>query len=67
MGGDANVNSALKERAETMIRKSGYDYLLGLRDVYDEYFRDEIPAAIEGFRTVLQQVSYYRTVMDDLV
>ncbi len=60
VGGDAKVNSALKERAETMIHKHGYDYLLGLRDVYDEYSRSEIPAAIQGFNALFQHCSFRR-------
>ena len=62
VGGDAKVNSALKERAETMIGKHGYDYLLGLRDMYDEYSREDIPAAIQGFEAVFRQSPFRQKV-----
>ena len=57
MTGDANVFSALYERAEQMMQR-GYTYLLGVRDVYPQYTRDEIPVVLRNLRKLFSQFSY---------
>ena len=57
MTGDANVFSALYERAEQMMQR-GYAYLLAVRDVYPQYTRDEIPTVLRNLRTLFSRFSF---------
>jgi hypothetical protein len=57
VGGDSNVVSAVKERAEKMINRAGYSWLLALRDLYPN-LREEKNRVIAAFKQIFERYPY---------
>jgi hypothetical protein len=57
LGGDGNVVSAIKERAEKMINRAEYSCLIALRDLYPNS-RGEKKDVIGAFKRMFNKYSY---------
>ncbi|KWT84932.1 DUF4276 family protein [Candidatus Magnetominusculus xianensis] len=53
--GDGNIFSAVKERAQKLIVKTNYSYLLALRDLYPKK-REEKNAVIRAFNKIVESI-----------
>ncbi|MBF0519967.1 MAG: DUF4276 family protein [Nitrospirae bacterium] len=57
-GGDSAVQSRIRERAESMIKNNGYDYIIGLRDLYPKE-RKQKKEIIEAFEKLFKKRDFY--------
>jgi len=56
--GDGNVNGAILERSESLINKSGFTHIYGLRDLFP-HERDSLPLLQNAFQEVFSGFEFY--------
>ncbi|QWR77279.1 DUF4276 family protein [Candidatus Magnetomonas plexicatena] len=65
VGGDSNVTSKIKEKAESLIKDNGYDYIVGLHDLYrvkidgEKIKKEEKKKIIEAFKKLFKNKDSY--------
>ncbi|MBF0465511.1 MAG: DUF4276 family protein [Nitrospirae bacterium] len=69
VSGDSSVASKIKERAESMIKVNGYDYIIGLHDLYhikineEKIKKEEKKKVIGAFRKLFKNKDYYERII----
>lgn len=57
--GDGNVNGAIYDRSESLIKKSGYSHIFGIRDLFPNK-KEEIESIKEAFEEVFGNLDYFK-------